>query len=371
MSFTYTDEQSMLDETLTGLLSEFGAAAAAGDYRPDVWQAMVELGLPAMPFDEASGGLGSSSADQMVVQQAIGRSAMDLPFLSNSVMAGGILAALAAQGDELALVGSLVSGEACVSLAHDYPRSTRSGAPSDMIASPAEGGFVLSGTKPLVLQGDRASHLIVSAALKDCGEPWLFLVPSTEKGVDVVSNAGRAGVWSARISLNCAFVPLAGLLAEASKAGPLIRLAHDRALVATIYEMVGAMERLQTLTLDYLKLRKQFGVTLGSLQSLQHKAVDMYVELEQARSMAIYANAMLSADETQRHSAAIAAKLQVNRAARFVGETAVQLHGAIGMTMESDAGRVFRRLTALQFLFADSDQCLLELGHTSSSVLDD
>ncbi|CAH1651009.1 Acyl-CoA dehydrogenase [Hyphomicrobiales bacterium] len=369
MSFTYTDEQSMLDETLTALLEEFRHQSAIGeDYCAVVWQKLTELGLPAMPFEEADGGLGSSSADQMVVQRAIGRSALDLPFLSNSIVAGGMVASLARQAWTSALFASLIAGDSTLSLAHNEPLGN---GPVTTAASSVEGGFVLSGTKSKALHGDRAAYFLVSATLSEAQDPSLFLVPADAKGVSIASNGGLPGVVASDIRLDNVLVPADSLFAGPAQAVPSIRLALDRSLVATVHEMVGAMERLQELTVDYLKLRKQFGVALGTFQSLQHKAVDMYVELEQARSMAIYANAMLAADQEHRHAAAVAAKLQVNKGARFVGETAVQLHGAIGMTMESETGRLFRRLTALQFLFADSDQCLAELGARSASILED
>lgn len=372
MSFTYTDEQSMLDETLTAVLEEFRHQSATGeDYRAVVWQKLTELGLPAMPFEEADGGLGSSSADQMVVQRAIGRSALDLPFLSNSIVAGGMVASLARQARTSALFASLIAGDSTLSLAHNEPLDRYRDGPVTTTASSVEGGFVLSGTKSKALHGDRAAYFLVSATLSEAQDPSLFLIPADAKGVSIVSNGGLPGVVASDIRLDNVLVPADSLFAGPAQAVPSIRLALDRSLVATVHEMVGAMERLQELTVDYLKLRKQFGVALGAFQSLQHKAVDMYVELEQARSVAIYANAMLAADQEHRHAAAVAAKLQVNKAARFVGETAVQLHGAIGMTMESETGRLFRRLTALQFLFADSDQCLAELGARSASILED
>lgn len=372
MSFTYTDEQSMLDETLTAVLEEFcHRSTTSEDYRAVAWQKLTELGLPAMPYAEVDGGLGSSIADQMVVQRAIGRSALDLPFLPNSIVAGGMVAFLLKGGHASALIASLIAGDAKLSFAHDEPLDRHRNGVVATAATPVDGGFVLSGVKSRVLHGDCATYFLVSASLGGAPEPCLCLVPAGGKGVSIASNGGRAGVWASDVRFDDVFVPAGELIAEPAEAGALIRVALDRALVATVHEMVGAMERLQELTVDYLKLRKQFGATLGSFQCLQHKAVDMYVELEQARSMAIYATAMLAADEDDRNAAAIAAKLQIGRSARFLGETAVQLHGAIGMTMESETGRLFRRLTALQFLFADGDQCLAELGARPASILED
>ena len=137
----------------------------------------------------------------------------------------------------------------------------------------------------------------------------------------------------------------------------------DEAMAALSAEAVGAMAGLHDLTVDYLKTRKQFGVPIGSFQVLQHKAVDMLTALEEARSMALYATMMAAEpDAKERRKAIAAAKVQIGKSARFVGETAIQLHGGIGMTMEYKAGHYFKRLTMIDMAFGDSDHHLRELA---------
>ena len=137
----------------------------------------------------------------------------------------------------------------------------------------------------------------------------------------------------------------------------------DEAIAALSAEAVGAMAGLHELTVDYLKTRKQFGVAIGSFQVLQHRAVDMLTALEQARSMAYYATMMAAEDDaTERRKALAAAKVQIGRSAKYVGQEAIQLHGGIGMTMEYKAGHYFKRLTMIDMAFGDADHHLRELA---------
>jgi alkylation response protein AidB-like acyl-CoA dehydrogenase len=146
------------------------------------------------------------------------------------------------------------------------------------------------------------------------------------------------------------------VLGAIDHASPVIAESIDEATAALCMEAFGAMAALHELTVDYLKIRKQFGLALGSFQALQHRAVDMYIALEQARSMAVYAMLMAaSTDHTERQKAVSAAKSQVNRSARFIGQQAIQLHGGIGMTTEYQAGHYFKRLTMIETQLGDTD----------------
>jgi alkylation response protein AidB-like acyl-CoA dehydrogenase len=137
----------------------------------------------------------------------------------------------------------------------------------------------------------------------------------------------------------------------------------DETIAALSAEAVGAMAALHELTVEYLKTRKQFGVPIATFQVLQHRAVDMYTALEQARSMAYYATMMAGEDDAkERRKAMSAAKVQIGRSARYVGQEAVQLHGGIGMTMEYKAGHYFKRLTMVDMAYGDSDHHLRELA---------
>jgi alkylation response protein AidB-like acyl-CoA dehydrogenase len=184
----------------------------------------------------------------------------------------------------------------------------------------------------------------------------LFLVDPATAGFSRRGFPTQDGLRGAAISLGRVEVPESAVLGTVGKGAELIDQVTDLAIAAICAEAVGAMSSLHDLTLDYLKTRKQFGVTIGSFQVLQHRSVDMFTALEQARSMEYFA-AMMAAAATpkERRAAVSAAKVQINNSAHFVGQSAIQMHGGIGMTMEYRAGHYFKRLTMIESAFGDTD----------------
>ncbi|OYX83029.1 MAG: pimeloyl-CoA dehydrogenase small subunit, partial [Azorhizobium sp. 35-67-5] len=220
-------------------------------------------------------------------------------------------------------------------------------------------GFVLDGVKTVVLNADAAQILVVSARTsgerRDASGISLFLVPTDAPGLTLKTYPTQDGGRASDVTLANVTLPADALLGTLDAGLPVITQVVDAGIAAIAAEAVGLMEALQALTVDYLKTRKQFGTTIGSFQALQHKAVDMLVMLEQARSMELYATMMAQSDDAAERGPAIsAAKVQVNRAARFVGQQAVQLHGGIGMTMEYLGAHYFRRLAMIELLFGDT-----------------
>ncbi|MGE3066103.1 MAG: acyl-CoA dehydrogenase family protein, partial [Hyphomicrobiaceae bacterium] len=221
--------------------------------------------------------------------------------------------------------------------------------------------------KSVVLAGDSADKLIVSARVaggtRDRDGLALFLVDAGASGLTRRGYATQDGMRAADLTLSGVRVAPGDVIGEPGKAYPVIERVVDETIAALSAEAVGAMAALHELTVDYLKTRKQFGVPIGSFQVLQHRAVDMFTALEQARSMALYATMMAGeADPTERRRAISAAKVQIGRSARFVGEQAIQLHGGIGMTMEYKAGHYFKRLTMIDLAFGDADHHLRQLA---------
>ena len=221
----------------------------------------------------------------------------------------------------------------------------------------------------LVFGGDGATHLIVSARLAAGDGIALFLLPADAPGIATT----RYSTIDGRKAVDVSFESVAAAR-DAMLCGPdagLTALEHaiDHATVAVINEAVGAMDAILAATVDYLKSRKQFGAAIGSFQALQHRAVDMFIEVEQAKSMALFATMQLGLPAVERRDAIVAAKLHVNRACQSVGEAAVQLHGAIGMTRECRAGRLFARLTACRVAFGDTEACLARLLASTPDIL--
>ncbi|HLJ21796.1 MAG TPA: acyl-CoA dehydrogenase family protein, partial [Stellaceae bacterium] len=187
----------------------------------------------------------------------------------------------------------------------------------------------------------------------------LFLVDPRAKGVSIQGYPTVDGLRAAEIGFRDVKLGPDALVGVKDRGLPTISQVIDIATAAVCAEAVGAMTALHEITVDYLKTRKQFGVAIGSFQALQHRAVDMLVSLEQARSMAYLATMMAeSEDAPERRRMISAAKVQVGRSARFVGQQAIQLHGGIGMTMEYKAGHYFKRISMIDTLFGDADHHL-------------
>ncbi len=364
MDFDLTDEQRLLQDSVDRLIgdryADFARRAAyarePGGYGADAWRGFAELGLLGLPFAEADGGSGGGPVETMLVMEAFGRGLALEPYFSHIVLGGGFL-----RGHPLA--AEVIGGSARVAFAHGE-RQARYELHNVATTARRDGdGWIIDGEKSLALHGDSATHLVVSArtagGLREAAGLTLFLLDAEAAGVSRRGYPTQDGMRAAEISLAGVRVEANAVIGAVDSAAPLIGTVVDTALAAICAEAVGAMAALQALTVEYLKQRRQFGAAIGSFQVLQHRAVDMLIAVEQARSMAMYAAMMASEPDAPTRRAAIAgAKVQVNRSSRLVGQEAIQLHGGIGMTMEYKAGHYFKRLAMLETLFGDTEHHL-------------
>jgi pimeloyl-CoA dehydrogenase small subunit len=381
MDFDLSDEQRLLKDQVTGLIEKEYAfeqrkayAREPLGYSQARWAQFAELGLLALPFAEAQGGIGGTPVETMIVMEAFGRGLVLEPYLATVVLGGGLLrfAGSAAQVD--AMVPAIADGTLRLAFAHTERQSRYDVADIAVTAKPEPGGgFVLSGQKGVVLHGDSADRLIVSA--RSAGGPRerdgvsLFLVDPKADGVAVQGYSTVDGLRAAEIALHDVRLGPDALLGPRDHALPLIERAVDLAIAALAAEAVGAMSVMHELTVEYLKTRKQFGVAIGSFQALQHRAVDMLVALEQARSMAMLATMMAEApDPAERRRTVAAAKVQCGRSGRIVGQQAIQLHGGIGMTDEYKLGAYFKRVTMIDTLFGDADHHLAAVADAGGLI---
>jgi pimeloyl-CoA dehydrogenase small subunit len=299
--------------------------------------------------------------------EAWGRALALEPFLATAVLGGGFLRHGGSDEQKAGLVPKIAEGGLTLAFAHTERQSRYDLADVATQAKKDGQGWVLDGEKGVVLHGDSADKLIVTARVgggrRDREGVALFLVDAKAEGVSRRGYPTQDGLRAAEISLARVRVGPEGVIGEPGAALPLVERVVDEAIAALCAEAVGAMDALHELTLDYLKTRKQFGVAIGSFQALQHRAADMMIALEQARSMAMFAT-MMAADENaeERRKSVAAAKVQIGRSARFVGQQATQLHGGIGMTMEYKGGHYFKRLTMIDTMFGDADHHLRELA---------
>lgn len=361
MDFTYDDEQQALREAVRGLVGkaygdfENRRRAVADDpgFSESVWQQLAEMGVLGLPFEERYGGMGAGAIEVGIVAQELGRVVAPEPFLTSVVLAGGLVAEAGSEEQKAELLGGLSSGDLVLAFAHAEPGSRWAPTAEAVRAEQAGSGWTLSGVKEPVLHGARADVLVVSAALPD-GGTGLFVM----RGNAVVRDGYRThdGGRAARIVLDAtAATPLG---AAEDRTGIVARVL-DAARVAACNEAIGLMEVALELTAAYLKSRKQFGVTLNTFQALTFRSADMYVSLELARSMAVWATMVLDGGSGEETSvAASRAALQVSRAGRHIGQEAIQLHGGIGMTSEYSVGSYTSRLTALDHMLGDGNHHL-------------
>jgi pimeloyl-CoA dehydrogenase small subunit len=376
MDFDLNDEQRQLKDSLDRLLADsYGELAKRHGYMKEpkgysaaLWKQYADLGLLAVPFAEEHGGLGQGLTETMIIAEGFGRALALEPYLATVVLAGGALRHSGNDALLKELVPAIVEGRTTLALAHQERQARYDVADTATTArSDGKGGYTLEGEKAVVLHGDHADKLIVTARAQggraDRGGIGLFLVDAKASGVTRRGYPTQDGMRAADVTLSAVRVGPEAVVAGPDKGLGVLERVIDEAIAALSAEAVGAMGGLQELTVDYLKTRKQFGVPIGSFQVLQHRAVDMLTALEQARSMAYYATMMAAEpDAGPRRKAMSAAKVQIGRAAKHIGQEAIQLHGGIGMTMEYKAGHYFKRLTMIDLAFGDADHHLRELA---------
>ncbi len=372
MDFDLSDEQRQLKDSVDRLLADaygdlnkrIGYTKQPKGYSDVLYKQYAELGLTAVPFSEEMGGLGQGLTETMIIAEAFGRALAVDPYLPSIILAGGVLRHAGNAGLAAELVPALVEGKQTAALAFQERQSRYDLADVATTAkADGKGGYTLEGQKSVVWAGDTADKLIVSARVsggrRERGGIGLFLVDAKASGVSRTGYPTQDGMRAADVTLSAVRVGPEAVLAGPDKGLAVLELVADEAIAALCAEAVGAMAALQELTVDYLKTRKQFGVPIGSFQVLQHKAVDMLTAVEQARSMAYYATMMAGeSDAKERRKAISAAKVQIGRSIKIVGETGIQLHGGIGMTMEYRAGHYFKRLTMIDLAFGDADHHL-------------
>jgi pimeloyl-CoA dehydrogenase small subunit len=374
MNFDLTQEQQLLKDSVTRLLADrYGFEdrksfqKSPEGWSRDLWRQYADLGLLGVAFSEADGGYGGGPVETMLILEAFGKALALEPYLATIVLAGGLLRRGGSEEQRAALVPKIASGEARLAFAHSERQSGFDLFDVGATARKDGAAFVLNGEKGLVLNGDSAEKLIVSArsagARRDRAGIGLFLVDAKADGVARRGYPTQDGMRAAEITLSNVRVEPRNVIGDPESALALIERVVDEAIAATSAEAVGAMSEALEMTVDYLKTRKQFGVPIGSFQALQHRASDMVVALEQARSMMMLATMMSAEDNAvERRKAISAAKVQIGRSARFIGQQSVQLHGGIGMTMEYKLGHLFKRLTMIDIGFGDADYHLERLS---------
>ncbi len=371
MDFDLSDDQRLLKDSVDRVVSDLyefekrkKLIAGPDGWSREMWARFAELGLLGLPFSEAQGGFGGGSVETMIVMEAFGRGLVAEPYLATVVLGGGLVAYAADDATQAELLPQVAAGELLLAFAHEERQSRFELFNVATRAEPDGQGWKITGEKGVVLHGDVAGKLLVTARTgggqRDRSGVGLFLVDASDAGVSRRGYPTQDGLRAAEVT----FAGAHGVaLGDPGDALPAVERAVDRAIAALCSEAVGVMGELHALTVDYMKQRKQFGVPIGSFQVLQHRAVDMFVSLEQARSMAMFATTMADDEDALERARAMAgAKVQIGKSGRHVGQEAVQLHGGIGVTMEYKVGHYFKRMTMIDIMFGGVDFHLDRLG---------
>ena len=366
MNFTYDSEQNDLREAVRGLLaraygdSEARRRIAETDpgFDEKTWSRLAEMGILGLPFAEDDGGMGAGPVEVAIVAEEIGRVIAPEPFVEAVVLAGGLVAAVGSAEQRSEVLGGLAEGGLLPAFAHAEPRTRWSASASAVTATKAGEGWTLTGVKEPVPHGARADVLVVSAVVD--GSTGLFLVQGDAEGLTRTGYRTHDGGRAAHVEF--AGTP-AVALGEGGDVTAAIETALATARIAYSHEAIGAMDTALRITSEYLKTRKQFGVTLNKFQALTFRAADMYVSIELARSVALWASMVQDAGGDV-VAAADRARLVTSRAGRHIGEEAIQLHGGIGVTAEYSVGHYTSRLTAIDHVLGDGDWALARLART-------
>jgi len=352
MNLQLNDVQQQLQDSLARLLAreyDFGHrqqyVAAETGRSPEAWAQLAELGVTAAAIPEAHGGFGGDAVDHMVISEALGKCLSLEPYHGTVVMAATAIGLVGSEAQQARLLPRIGQGELQVAWAHGEAVAGR----VTVCGGHGVDGWRLYGAKPCVLHGAGADYLLVTAQVADEGVQC-FLVDARAQGVEFEGYRLIDGTPAADVKLDGAPAERLGTLTPA-----LLLRVLDTGISAACAEMVGAMDAAYTLTVDYLKTRKQFGRLIGSNQALQHRAVDMLVALEQGRSMSVSLALALAGrnDLTGAGVPSHAAKVLVTRNARQVCQEAIQMHGGIGMTEEYAVGHYLRRVLVLDQLHGD------------------
>jgi alkylation response protein AidB-like acyl-CoA dehydrogenase len=384
MDFNFTEEQSMVRDTVASFLQDKydfetrrKIVASESGWRADYWKAFAEeLGILGASFSEDLGGLGGGAIDNMIIMEEFGKALVIEPYLGTVVIGGGFMKHSGYAGAASVIEG-IVGGTTTIAFAYAEPQGRYTWRDLKTTARKEGSGYVLNGHKAVVVGAPFATHLVVTArtggAQRDAGGVSVFLVDKSLPGIVTRDYPTVDGGRASEVYFENVSVPADALVGDEGGGLPLVDKVIDEATAAVGAEAVGVLRKLHEGTLDYAKQRKQFGTAISNFQVLQHRMVDMFIEVEQAVSMTYMATIKLDERDDERAKAVSAAKVRIGRACKFVGQNAIQIHGGMGMTDELAIGHYFKRASIIEGLFGSVDHHLkryesLSFGPASSQA---
>ena len=364
MNFDFTEEQTMVRDTLARLIREeytFDARhkmiQSEPGWRPEFWAQLAELGILSAPFSEEDGGFGGGPIETLVIMEELGKGLVVEPFMGSVVCAGGFLKHAGSDAQKEEYLSAIIDGSNVFAFAHAEPRGRYDMAFLETTAKKDGGDYVLDGHKAVVIGAPWASHFVVTARTSgDTAEHdgvSVFIVAKDATGVSTKDYRTVDGRRASEVTFESVKVPAEAMIGgEGAMLGTVMQVA-DEAIAALCAEATGAMKVANEMTIDYTKQRKQFGVPIAKFQVLQHRMADMFMEYEQSVSMSYLATLKLGEDALTRAKTTSAAKVRIGQAARFIGQNAVQTFGGIGVTDEVAISHYFKRLTMIDSEFGD------------------
>lgn len=374
MDFSFSDEQTLLQESVSRFITnDYGFESRQKHSRSDAgyslenWQTFAELGWLGVPFSENHGGFGGGAVETMLMMEEFGKGLVVEPYLATVVACGSALNEFGSEDQKSSFIPEIIDGSKLWALAFAEPQGRFNLADLTTTATASNGSYLLSGHKSVVINGPNANFFIVS--VRTSGEQRdetgvsLFIIPSDAKGLSRRDYPTVDGQRASELILDNVELDEASRLGEEGQGLNILQQAIDFATLAIGSEAVGCMEVLYKDTVEYCKNREQFGQPIGKFQVLQHRMVDMFMEHEQSKSLMFMA--AMRWDEgygAEAQKAVSAFKVQVGKSGKFVGQSAVQLHGGMGMTDELNIGHYFKRLTIIDTMFGNVDHHLKRFG---------
>jgi alkylation response protein AidB-like acyl-CoA dehydrogenase len=367
MHFNFTEEQQLLADTVRRFVREHYSFDARREilnskagWSKEIWKEIASLGLTALNVPEEHGGLNGGAVDTMLVMNALGEGLVLEPYLAAAVITPALLTRLGDAKANEELLPAIAAGERIVIVAHQEPKTRGELNHVNTRAEKSGDSYVLDGHKSVVVHGGAADEFLISARTAGKTDERqgvsIFRVTPQTPGVKLTVYRTIDGLHAAEIELRKAKVAASQLVGTAGAAFDAIEGAHDIGLSAICAEAVGIMKAVNATTLEYTRNRKQFGVPIAKFQVLQHRMADMFLQSEQATSMSyLAAIKCVEPDREERRRALSAAKVVIGQAGRFVGQQAIQLHGGMGMTDEMIVSHYFKRLTAIDLTFGDTE----------------
>jgi alkylation response protein AidB-like acyl-CoA dehydrogenase len=366
MDFELSSEQTLLKDSVDRFVRdnyELSArrALVASDlgYSTDNWALFAEMGWLGLPFSEESGGYGGSNVDVTILMESFGEGLVVEPYMA-TVLLGGRLVDMAGTADQKEnILSAVIEGKMHLAFGYSEPQSRFDLFDVTTTATASGNGYVLNGHKGLVYHAGSADKIIVtvrtSGDQRDKDGISLFIVDANTKGLSLKSYRTLDGQRASEVILEDVEVGQDAMLGAEGQAFSLVEKVTDLAIGAASAEAVGAMRRVNEITIDYVKTRQQFGSPIGSNQVIKHRLADMLIEEEQSKAMADMAAMRADMGGDDRVQTVSATKARIGEAAKFVGEQGIQLHGGIGMTDEYAIGHYYKRLQTIDKLFGNVD----------------